>query len=155
MRLAEKKKTIALLEKLRIYNKKSAYIYRIAMGREKRLILKNFYFKLYRQKLNFLEDIEEKIEQIKREISPIQDAKILSFYKRKKCELSNSYLKYKLQLRYADVQKRELKAFKKYQKYLSKTSHSLVRELFLDHRHNVKNNLNEMNVTGFMKFPIA
>lgn len=155
MRLLEKKRTIELLEKLRIYTKKSAYIYEIALEKEKRLILKNFYLRLYRQKLKFLEEIEAKIEQLKKEISPIKDPRLLSFYKRKKCELSHNYLKYKLKLRYADVQKREFKSFKKYGKYLSKTSHAGVRELFLDHKHGIKENLSEMSNTGVMKFPIA
>ena len=155
MRLAEKKKTIELLEKLRVYNKKSAYIYDIAIGREQRLILRGFYQRLYRQKLKFLREIEEMIDQLKMEISPIKDPRLLSFYKRKKCEFSKNYLKYKLKLRYADIQKRESKAYKKYEKYLSKTSHACVRELFLDHKYYIMENLQEMNKTGVMKFPVA
>lgn len=155
MRLGEKKRTVELLEKLRIYNKKSSYIYKIAMRRENRLILKNFYYRLYKQKLDFLEDIEKKIEQLKKEISPIKDARLLSFYRRKKCELSKNYLKYKFKLRYADLESRERKAFKKYSKYLSKTSHAQVRELFMDHKHYIKENLKEINIAGVNKFPIA
>ena len=155
MRTAEKKKTIKLLEKLRVFNKKSAYIYRINMEKEKRLILQNFYLRLYKQKLAFLEEIEEAIEQLKREISPIMDPKLLSFYKRKKCQLAKNYLKYKTHLRYADIQEREFKSFKKYQKYLSKTSHASVRELFLDHKYKIKEKLKEMNLSGVIKFPIA
>ena len=155
MRTIEKKKTIKLLEKLRVFNKKSAYIYKINMEKEKRLILRNFYLKLYKQKLAFLEEIEKAIEQLKKEISPIMDPKLLSFYKRKKCELAKNYLKYKTQLRYADIQQRELKSFKRYQKYLSKTSHASVRALFLDHKYKIKEKLNEMNLSGVMKFPIA
>lgn len=154
MHIWGKKKTIELLEKLRILNIKSAFIYKIALGKENRLILKNFYYKLYRQKLDFVKDIEEKIEQLKKEISPINDPKLLSFYKRRKCELSHLYLKYKMK-RYADIHNRELKSLKKYQKYLSKVSHAKVREIFLAHRHKVKNNLRDMDRMGVMKFPIA
>ena len=125
------------------------------MDRERRLILRKFYQRLYHQKLKFLKEIEEKIEQLKKEISPIQDPKLLSFYRRKKCELSKHYLKYKLRHRYADIQKREKKAFNKYQKYLSKTSHACVRETFLEHKHRIKENLQEMNTMGVLKFPVA
>jgi len=155
MRTAEKKNTIGLLEKLRVFNKKSAYIYKINLENEKRLILRNFYLRLYRQKLAFLDEIEETIEQLKREISPVLDPKLLSFYKRKKCQLAKNYLKYKTRLRYADIQERELKSFRKYQKYLSKISHAHAREIFLDHKYKIKENLREMNVSGVMKFPIA
>lgn len=155
MRTAEKKNTIELLEKLRVFNKKSAYIYKINLENEKRLILRNFYLRLYRQKLAFLDEIEETIEQLKREISPVLDPKLLSFYKRKKCQLAKNYLKYKTRLRYADIQERELKSFRKYQKYLSKISHAHAREIFLDHKYKIKENLREMNVSGVMKFPIA
>ncbi|TRO64118.1 hypothetical protein [Christiangramia sabulilitoris] len=155
MRTVEKKRTIELLEKLRVFNKKSAYIYKITMEREKRLLLKNMYYKLYEQKVKFLEEIEDTIEQLKKEISPLKDPKLLSFYQRRKCILGKNYLKYKLRLRFADIQKRELKGFEKYQKYLSKTSHACVRELFLDHKHKIKENLNQMQVSSVMKFPIA
>ena len=155
MRTAEKKNTIELLEKLRVFNKKSAYIYKINLENEKRLILRNFYLRLYKQKLAFLDEIEETIEQLKREISPVLDPKLLSFYKRKKCQLAKNYLKYKTRLRYADIQERELKSFRKYQKYLSKISHAHAREIFLDHKYKIKENLREMNVSGVMKFPIA
>ena len=155
MRISDKKKTIELLEKLRVFNKKSAYIYRIALGNEQRLMLKNFYYRLYHQKTTFQEEIEQHIEQLKKEISPIEDPKLLSFYKRKKCELSKHYLKYKMHHRYADIQDRELKSYRKYKKYLSKTSHAGVRELFLKHKHTLKENLSEMEQTGVMKFPIA
>lgn len=155
MRTVEKKRTIELLEKLRVFNKKSAYIYKVSLEREKRLALASLYNRLYEQKITFLEEIERAIEQLKREISPIKDPKLLSFYKRKKCILSKNYLKYKMSLRFADMQERELKGFNKYQKYLSKTSHACVRELFLDHKHKIKENLNEMNVSSMMKFPIA
>jgi len=155
MHLGEKKKTIKLLEKLRILNYKSAYIYRIVLGKEKRLMLKNFYHQLYQQKIDFLKDIEEKIEQLKKEISPIQDPKLLSFYKKKKCELSQYYLKYKLTHKYADIHKREWKGYKKYNKYISKINHACVREILLAHRHKIKNNLTNMNNTGVMKYPVA
>lgn len=130
-------------------------MYRVALSNEKRLMLKNFYYRLYQQKMKFLKEIEEKIEQLKKEISPIKDPKMLSFYKRKKCELSRHYLKFKMQQRYADFQKRELKSYQKYKDFLSKTSHACVRELFLNHKHNIKENLYEMEKTGVMKFPIA
>lgn len=155
MHIGEKKKTIELLDDLRILNYKSAYIYRIVSGSENRLMLKNFYNKLYNQKLTFLKDIEERIDQLKKEISPIQDPKLLSFYKRKKCELSQFYLKYKLRHKYADIHKREWKGYKKYSKYLSKINHACVREILLAHRHKIKHNLSEMNNTGVMKFPVA
>ncbi|MCH4821835.1 hypothetical protein ML462_01505 [Gramella lutea] len=155
MHYAEKKKTIELLEKLRILNNKSAYIYNIISGRESRLILKNFYHKLYRQKIEFLEEIEGKIEQIKREISPIRDKKLLSFYKRKKCALSEHYLRYKLKQNHADIKKREEKSYKKYDKYLSKTSHCDVREVFLKHKHIIKENLKQINSMGIMKYAMV
>lgn len=155
MRLREKKRTIDYLEKLRIMNYKSAFIYKIAFGKENRLILKNFYYKLSQQKLEFLKDIEEKIEQIKKEISPIKDPKLLAFYKRQQCEFSQLYLKYKMRYSYAKVYKRELKSFKKYRKYLSKINHACVREVLLAHKHKVKMNISEMNNTGVMKFPVA
>ena len=155
MHVGEKKKTLKLLEKLRVHNHKSAYIYRIFAENEKRLLLKNFYRKLYEQKLDFLIEIEESIECLKKEISPLNDPSVLSFYKRKKCELSKFYMKYKLTNRFADIHKREWKAFRKYNKYLSKTSHALVRELILAHKHGIKKYLNDMNSSGVMKFPIA
>lgn len=155
MRLWEKKKTLNLLEKLRIMNYKSAFIYKIAFEKENRLILKNFYHRLHKQKLEFLEDIEGKIEQLKKEISPIKDQRLLSFYKRKKCELSHLYLKYKMRSTYAKVYKRELKAYKKYHKFLSKTNHACVREVLLAHKHLVKNNISEMKTSSVMKFPVA
>lgn len=155
MRLWEKRKTLDLLEKLRIMNYKSAFIYKIAFSKENRLMLKNFYRRLHEQKLGFLEDIEEKIEQLKKEISPIEDPKLLSFYKRKKCELSQLYLKYKMRSSYKKMYDRELKSFKKYHKYLSKTNHASVREVLLAHKHIVKNNISEMKNTGVMKFPVA
>ncbi|MUP42002.1 hypothetical protein [Christiangramia aestuarii] len=130
-------------------------MYKIAIGKEHRLMLKDFYQRLYQQKLRFLQEIEEMIEQLKKEISPLKDPRLLSFYKRKKCEFSKNYLKYKLRLRYADIQKREMKAHRKYEKYLSKTSHACVRELFLDHKYYIRENLQEMNSSGVMKFPVA
>ncbi|MDX1545247.1 MAG: hypothetical protein R3214_15040 [Christiangramia sp.] len=143
------------MEKLRVLNYKSAFIYQIAFTKEDRLILKNFYRKLHQQKQVFLKDIEEKIEQIKKEISPIKDPKLLAFYKRQRCELSQLYLKYKMRLNYARVYKRELRSFKKYHKYLSKINHARVREVLLAHKHRIKTNLGEMNNTGVMKFPVA
>lgn len=154
MRIWGKRKTIEFLEKLRVLNFKSAFIYKIALGRENRLILKNFYFKLYRQKLEFVSDLDEKIEHVKKEISPIHDPKLLAFYKRKKCKVSHLYLKYKMQ-KHSDIHRRELKTFNKYQKYLSKISHARVREILLAHRHKVKLNLREMDKMGITKFPIA
>lgn len=155
MRLWKKKETIELLEKLRVMNYKSAFIYKIAFSNEKRLILRNFYRKLYAQKLVFLKDIEKKIDQVKKEISPIEDPKLLAFYKRRRCEFSQLYLKYKMNYTYAKVYKREFKSFKKYQKYLSKINHASVRAVLLEHKHKVKTNIGEMNNTGIMKFPVA
>lgn len=155
MHRLEKKKTIELLEKQRVFNKKSTYLYKIAADKEKRLVLRNFYFQLYKQKLTFLDEIEDKIEQIKREISPTKDPEMLSFYERKKCELSKHFLKYKMFQRYADIHERESKSLKKYTKYLSKTSHACVREIFLKHRYLVKENLKKMNNMTLTKFPIA
>ncbi len=155
MHYAEKKKTIELLEKLRVLNYKSAYIYKIISSRETRLILKNFYNKLHRQKVDFLDEIEDKIEQLKREISPIKDPKLLSFYRRKKCTISEHYLKYKLNQKHADIKSREEKSFRKYDKYLSKTSHCNVREVFLKHKHLIKENLNTINSMGIMKYSMV
>lgn len=155
MRIWEKKRTIDFLEKLRVRNYKSAYIYRIAYNKENRLILKNFYQRLYLQKLEFKNEIEEKIEQLKKEISPIKDPKLLSFYRKRKCDFDHLYMKYKLQHRYADIHRRELKSLKKYKKCLSRTSHAGVRELLLAHKHKLKSNLLEMQSTGVMKFPVA
>ncbi|TBW30298.1 hypothetical protein [Gramella sp. KN1008] len=136
-------------------NYKSAFIYKIALRNEKRLILQNFYNKIYQQKVEFQKDIDEKIEQVKKEISPLKDPKLLSFYRRRRCELSQLYLKYKMKHTYSRVYKRELKSFKKYNTYLSKINHASVREVLLAHKHTVKTNLIEMNNTGVMKFPIA
>ncbi|MCM8568959.1 hypothetical protein NE848_06190 [Gramella jeungdoensis] len=155
MRLHEKKRTIEYLEKLRVMNYKSAFIYKIAFDKEDRLILKNFYRKLHQQKQKFLKDIDEKIEQVKIEISPIKDPKLLAFYKRQRCELSQLYLKYKMKHTYARAYKREVKSFKKYHKYLSRINHARVREVLLAHKHKVKTNLSEMNNTGVMKFPVG
>lgn len=155
MRLGEKQKTINYLEKLRIMNYKSAFIYKIALDKENRLILKNQYRRLYEQKIEFLEEIEDKIEQLKKEISPIYDPKLLAFYKRKKCELSHFYLKYKMKYNYSKMYKRELKGFKKYDKYLSRINHSCVREVLLSHKHKINNTLYEMKKTGVMQFPVA
>ena len=155
MHRLEKKKTLELLEKQRVFNKKSTYLYKIAVDKEKRLVLRNFYYQLYKQKLNFLKEIDEKIEQLKREISPTKDPKMLSFYERQKCELSKHLLKYKMYQRHADILERESKSLKKYAKYLSKTSHARVRELFLKHRHQVKENLKKMTNMTLTKFPIA
>lgn len=155
MRLWEKKRTIDFLEKLRVMNYKSAYIYSIAYNKESRLILKNFYQRLYLEKLEFKKEIEERIEQVKKEISPIKDPKLLAFYKKRRCDFDHLYLKYKLRQRFADIHRRELKSLKRYKKYLSKTSHAAVRELLLAHKHQIKTNLLEMQNTGVMKFPVA
>lgn len=155
MKLQEKKKTLELLEKLRVLNYKSAFIYEIAQEKENRLILKNTYQKLHQQKKNFLEEIENKIEQLKKEISPIPNPELLSFYRRKKFILSQLYLKYKMKCNFNFIIKRELKSFQKYQRYLSKTNHGCVRELILDHKHRIKTVLNEMNSTGISKYPIS
>ncbi|SDR75090.1 hypothetical protein SAMN04488552_0858 [Christiangramia echinicola] len=155
MQFGQKKKTIELLEKLRIRNYKSAFMYKIAYTNENRLILKNFYRQLYAQKITFIEEIEERIELLKKEISPIPDPKMLSFYNRKKCELSQLYLKYKMKNRFSDFHRRELKCLKQYTKYLSVINHASVRELLLAHKHKIKSNIVEMNNTGVMKFPIA
>ncbi|MUP44392.1 hypothetical protein E0K83_01360 [Gramella sp. BOM4] len=153
--MAEKKKTIELLEKLRLRNYKSAFIYRIAYMNEKRLALRSLYFNLHKQKLDFLKDIENTIEQLKREISPIKDPKLLAFYKRKRCELNNYYLKYKMRESFKRVYEREVKSYKKYKKYLSRVNHACVRELLLSHKHDLKKNLQEMNHTGIGKFLMA
>ena len=155
MKLSEKRRTIELLEKLRLMNYKSAFIYRIAFMKENRLLLKNFYRKLYKQKLNFLKKIEDIIDQIKKEISPISDPKLLAFYKRKRCELNHYYLKYKLKQTFAKSYKREMKSLKKYKKYLSQINHACVREVLMSHTHRIKNNLGEMNNTGVMNFPVG
>ena len=155
MRIWEKKRSIDFLEKLRVMNFKSAYLYKIAYNKESRLVLKSFYQRLYLQKLEFKGEIEEMIEQLKKEISPIKDPKLLSFYKKRKCDFDHLYLKYKLRQRYADIHKRELKSLKKYRKCLSKTSHAGVREVLLEHKHQLKSNLLEMQNTGVMKFPVA
>lgn len=155
MKLREKKDMIELLENLRILNYKSAFIYKVIGEKEKRLMLKNFYLHLYQQKVQFRQEIDDKIELLKREISPIQDPKLLAFYKRKKCEISRFYLKYKLTLTYADIHEREEKAYKKYCKYLSQINHGGIRAILLSHRHKIKQNLSDMNNSGIMKFPIA
>ncbi|MFV8226182.1 hypothetical protein [Christiangramia aquimixticola] len=155
MNLIDKKRTIKELEKIRVRNKKSAFLFEIAMRNEKRLVLRNLYRSLYEQKIKFLKEIEEKIEQVKREISPLQDPKLLSFYKRKRCKLSSLYLKYKMKRRFTDLYKRELKSYYKYQKCLSKTNHARVREILLAHKHKISTNLSEMNKTGLMKFPVT
>ncbi len=153
MKLYEKKKTLELLEKMRILNYKSAFIYNIALQKENRLIHKKFYQKLHRQKMAFLKEIEEKIEQLKKEISPIPNPELLSFYRRKKFKISQLYLKYRLKCTFNYVHKRELKSYRKYHKYLSRTNHGCVRELILNHKHRIRNMLNEMNSTGILKYP--
>ncbi|MEO2126888.1 MAG: hypothetical protein ABGW91_01895 [Christiangramia sp.] len=155
MRLAEKRKTINYLEKLRRTNFKSAYIYKVAHDHEKRLMLKNFYLRLFEQKKMFIEQMEHLIDQLKKEISPLPDSELLNFYQRKKCQVSHLYLHYKMRLNYTDVYKRETKALNKYLKYLSKINHGCVREILMEHKHKVKLNLTEMNGTGIMKFPVA
>ncbi len=155
MHRSEKKNTIEILEKQRIFNKKSTHLYKIALEKERRLLLRNFYYGLYEQKLNFLKEIEEKIEQLKREISPTKDPKMLSFYQRRKCEISEHFLRYRMFQRFADVQERESKSLNKYAKYLSKTSHACVREIFLKHRHQIEENIKKMNNMSLTKFPIA
>ncbi|MDR5589486.1 hypothetical protein [Christiangramia sp. SM2212] len=130
-------------------------MYRIKSEDEKRLMLRSFYANIYQQKLDFLKDIEENIDRLKKEISPLLDPKTLSFYRRKKCELSQFYLKYKLKYKFADIHRREWKAFKKYDKYLPKTNHAIIRELILEHKHKIKNNLTNMNNSGVMKYPVA
>lgn len=155
MKFAEKKKTIELLEKLRLRNYKSAFIYRIAYMNEKRLAIRSLYFNLHKQKLEFLKEIENTIEQLKKEISPIQDPKLLAFYKRKRCELNHYYLKYKMTESFERIFKRELNSYKKYQKYLSKINHACVRELLLSHKHELMKNLQKMDHTGLGKFQIA
>lgn len=155
MRIAEKKKTIELLENLRVLNYKSAYIYSIVSESENRLMLRNFYAQIFQQKQEFLNDIEEKIEQLKKEISPTNDFEMLSFYKRTKCEFSQYYLKYKLGHTYTKIYKREWKSYKKYRKFLTKINHGCVREILLAHKHKIKNNLSIMNNTGITKYPIV
>lgn len=153
MKLSEKKKTLEILEKLRILNYKSAFIYDIAYQKEKRLIIKNVYLKLLKQKKAFLNEIEEKIEQIKKEISPIPDPKLLSFYHRRKIEISQLYLKYKMKFNFNFVHKREIKSFRKYYNSLSQTNHGGVRALIMDHKYRIRTLLNEMNSTGMIKYP--
>lgn len=155
MRLWEKKRIIEHLEKLRVMNYKSAFIYKIAYRKEKRLLLRSFYNKLYLQKMEFQKEIDEKIEQVKMEISPFKDPKLLSFYKRRRSDLSQLYLKYKMKHAFSRIYKREMKSFKKYHKYLSRINHACVREILLSHKHKLKTNLSEMNNTGVMKFPIS
>ncbi|WP_300437739.1 hypothetical protein [Christiangramia sp.] len=154
MRIKEKQETIELLEELRILNYKSAYMYKIMCEAENRLMLKNFYMLLHQQKIEFRQDIEEKIEQLKTEISPTRDPRMLSFYKRKKCKLAQYYLKYKLRSSYADIHKREWKSYKKYNKFLSRINHACVREILLEHKHQIKINLTNMNNTGIIKYPV-
>jgi len=153
MRIGEKINIIELLEELRVLNYKSAYMYQIIGQNEKRLMLKNFYNHLHQQKIDFQKDIEEKIEQLKKEISPIEDSRILSFYKRKKCELNQYYLKYKLKYTYANVQKHELEGYRLYKDSLSKINHASVREILLNHKYEIKTNLGNMSNTGLTKFP--
>lgn len=155
MKFSEKRKTIELLEELRLLNYKSAFILNTISEKEKRLLLRNFYKKLHKQKLNFIEEIEDKIEQIKKEISPTADPKLLSFYRKKKYEFSQMYLKYKMKYKYADAYKREAKALKTYLTDLSKINHAGVREILLAHKHKIKTNISEMNATGIRKFPIS
>lgn len=155
MKLAEKRKTINYLEKLRRKNFKSAYIYKVAEENERRLMLKNFYRQLFEQKKEFNSQIEDLIEKLKKEISPLPDSELLSFYQRKKCQVSHLYLKYKMRLNYTDVYKREAKALNRYLKYLSKINHGCVREILMEHKYKVKINLSQMNNTGIMKFPVA
>lgn len=152
MKLYEKKKTVELLDKLRVMNYKSAFIYKILYQKENRLIIKDFYRKLYDQKIKFITNIEKLIDQLKKEISPLKDPEILSFYKRRKCELSQLYLKYKMSLKYEDVYKRELKSYKKYYRYLSKTNHGCSREIILEHKHKIKCNISEMNNMDLVKY---
>ncbi|APG60302.1 hypothetical protein [Christiangramia salexigens] len=153
MKLSEKRKTIKLLEKLRVRNYKSAFIYKIRYQKEKRVIIKNFYHRLFIQKNEFHEELDEMIEQIKKEISPIPDRKLLAFYKRRKCDVSHLYLKYKMNQSYQDVYKRELKSFKKYGDYLSRINHGCARAILLDHKHKIKRKVAEMNKTGLIKYP--
>ncbi len=153
MKLSEKQKTIKLLDKLRLLNHKSAFIYRIAYGRENILLRKNIYSRLYDQKLEFQYDLEEMIERIKKEISPIPDPELLSFYHRKRLKVSELYLKYKMKHNFAENYKREMKSLETYLKYLSKINHGCVREVLLKHKYGIKTMLREMNNTGIMKFP--
>ncbi|AVR45467.1 hypothetical protein C7S20_09400 [Christiangramia fulva] len=152
MRLSEKKKTLELLEKLRVLNYKSAFIYEITYQKEKRLMLRKLYQQLHQQKKEFLLEIEEKIEQLKKEISPIPDPEKLAFYKRKKLIISQLYLKYKMKCNLTYAHKRELKSYKKYCKYLSQTNHGGVRAIILDHKHRIRSLLNEMNSTGIINY---
>lgn len=155
MKLSEKRRTVQLLEKLRFLNLKYAFVYKIAYQRENRLMIKDFYKKLHLQKLEFLQNIEEMIEQLKKEISPIPDPELLSFYHKKKLKASQLYLKYKSKQSYADTFKREMKGLEKYKKYLSKINHGCVREVLLSHKHQIKMTLREMTSTGLMKYPVG
>ncbi len=155
MKLSEKRRTVKLLEKLRFMNLKYAFVYQIAYEKENRLMIKDFYKKLHHQKLEFLQNIEEKIERLKKEISPIPDPELLSFYKKKKLKASHLYLKYKAKYSYADTFKREMKGLEKYKNYLSKINHGCVREVLLSHKHKIKTTLREMSSTGLMKYPVG
>ncbi|MCM4157751.1 hypothetical protein [Gramella sp. AN32] len=154
MKLTEKKSTLKLLGKLKYLTQKNIFTYQVAAQYEKRLALKSIYKKLYYQKLQFLQAVDEQIELVKKEVSTILDPDLVLFNHQKVFKDHRTHLKTKCRSNFADLYRREMKNYKKYSKYLSKTNHAAVRAMIMEQRHEIKQNISEMNRTGLLKYAI-
>lgn len=143
---------LKLLEKLYKMNLKSASIYNIAAENEKHLLQSNFYSRLRSQKLANARELEVKIEGLRKEF--LCGKASSSLWARPDSSYTPSLLRIKSSKYFNQAYTRELKAFYFYKKYLSRINRGDLREMMMNHLHQIKLNIGDMNFKGARKYNI-
>ncbi|MDT0641494.1 hypothetical protein RM553_01495 [Zunongwangia sp. F363] len=154
MNLKRKILTIELLEELRSKNFESLMLYQNAGMRNKKLMLKNFFFRLSKQKEQCLREMEKLIKELQKQVYEIGKSNIPDFKSPKKTRstLPPFYLPTKDDLQNCLVT--EKNTLDNYISCLSKINDGRIRETLMCHRHKIKEMLLEMNIMGANKYPV-
>ena len=152
MKVSKKIQTLKLLQKLYKINIKSATIYSIAARNEKRLLLSSFYSRLRTEKMNNAGELKIKIEELLKEIT--LDKEPLQINHKFPSKYSPSFLRVTTSKYFNQVYTRELKALYFYKKYLSRINRAELRGILMDHLHQVKQTISDMNLKGADKYSI-
>lgn len=154
MRIAEKVQAIELLEEICEINAKDAVFYKTAFLRAKRLFFKNLYFRLYKQKEAFNEQIRKQMKNLQKELSLLGEdsSSVCSNVEAKGApgdcpQFRNDEIFY-------ECYQREKRSWEKYHKALPQINHGSIREILLCHRHAIRLILNEIKIIGATKYPV-
>lgn len=156
MKLAEKKVAIEMLEEICEINAKDAAFYKTAFLRAKRLFFKNLYFRLYKQKEYFNDQIHKQMRKLRKEFngsgsdlldSALCETKEIPVQPEACPQFRNDEIFY-------ECNRREKRSWEEYHKALPKINHGAIREILLCHRHSIRLILNEIKIIGAAKYPI-